>query len=48
MYTTTETAAYADLVLPAAGWGEKEDVFINSERRLGDQTGSQGTWSGIE
>jgi assimilatory nitrate reductase catalytic subunit len=25
----------ADLVLPAAGWGEKEGVFINSERRLG-------------
>jgi assimilatory nitrate reductase catalytic subunit len=35
MYTTTETAAFADLVLPAAGWGEKEGVFINSERRLG-------------
>ncbi len=27
MYTTTETAAFADLVLPAAGWGEKEGVF---------------------
>jgi assimilatory nitrate reductase catalytic subunit len=25
----------ADLVLPAAGWGEKTGVFINSERRLG-------------
>jgi assimilatory nitrate reductase catalytic subunit len=35
MYTTTETAARADLVLPAAGWGEKEGTFINSERRLG-------------
>jgi len=35
MYATTETAALADLVLPAAGWGEKEGVFINSERRLG-------------
>jgi anaerobic selenocysteine-containing dehydrogenase len=35
MYTTTETAAFAGLVLPAAGWGEKEGVFINSERRLG-------------
>ena len=22
-------------VLPAAGWGEKEGIFINSERRLG-------------
>jgi assimilatory nitrate reductase catalytic subunit len=35
MYHTTETAAFADLVLPAAGWGEKAGVFINSERRLG-------------
>jgi len=35
MYTTTETAELADLVLPAAGWGEKEGTFINSERRIG-------------
>ncbi len=35
MYATTETAACADLVLPAAGWGEKEGTFINSERRVG-------------
>jgi len=35
MYGTTETAQMADLVLPAAGWGEKDGVFINSERRLG-------------
>jgi assimilatory nitrate reductase catalytic subunit len=35
MYDTTETARFADLLLPAAGWGEKEGVFINSERRLG-------------
>ncbi len=35
MYTTTETAKMADLVLPAAGWGEKEGTLINSERRLG-------------
>jgi len=35
MYATTETAQMADLVLPAAAWGEKEGVFINSERRLG-------------
>ena len=35
MYATTETARMADLVLPAAGWGEKEGFFINSERRLG-------------
>jgi ferredoxin-nitrate reductase len=35
MYPTTETAGLADLFLPAAGWGEKEGVLINSERRLG-------------
>ncbi len=35
MYHTTETAQVADLVLPAAGWGEKEGTFINSERRIG-------------
>ncbi|MBE2214867.1 MAG: nitrate reductase [Opitutaceae bacterium] len=35
MYTTTETARAADLILPAAGWGEKEGTFINSERRIG-------------
>jgi assimilatory nitrate reductase catalytic subunit len=35
MYHTTETAQRAHLVLPAAGWGEKEGTFINSERRIG-------------
>jgi assimilatory nitrate reductase catalytic subunit len=35
LYATTETAQQADLVLPAAGWGEKEGTFINSERRIG-------------
>ncbi|HXT10343.1 MAG TPA: nitrate reductase [Candidatus Angelobacter sp.] len=35
MFHTTETAQIADLVLPAAGWGEKEGTFINSERRIG-------------
>lgn len=35
MYHTTETAQQADLVLPAAGWAEKEGTFINSERRFG-------------
>ena len=35
MYATTDTAQLADLVLPAAGWGEKEGTFINSERRVG-------------
>ncbi len=35
MYASTDTAALAHLVLPAAGWGEKEGTFINSERRIG-------------
>ncbi|RYD43184.1 MAG: nitrate reductase, partial [Verrucomicrobiaceae bacterium] len=35
MYRTTESALAADLVLPAAGWGEKDGCFINSERRIG-------------
>jgi assimilatory nitrate reductase catalytic subunit len=35
MYASTETARRAHLVLPAAGWGEKEGTFINSERRVG-------------
>jgi assimilatory nitrate reductase catalytic subunit len=35
MYATTETAARADLLLPAAGWGEKDGTVINSERRIG-------------
>lgn len=35
MYASTETAQLADLLLPAAGWGEKEGTFINSERRFG-------------
>ncbi len=35
MYSTTETAQQADLLLPAAAWGEKEGTLINSERRIG-------------
>ncbi|MDZ4742803.1 MAG: nitrate reductase [Verrucomicrobiota bacterium] len=35
MYSTTDTAQIADLVLPAAGWGEKNGTMINSERRIG-------------
>ncbi len=35
MYHTTETAQHADLLLPAAAWGEKEGTMINSERRIG-------------
>ncbi|MFP3525572.1 molybdopterin-dependent oxidoreductase, partial [Pantoea sp. SIMBA_072] len=33
-FRTTETAAYADLMLPAASWGEKEGTVTNSERRI--------------
>jgi assimilatory nitrate reductase catalytic subunit len=35
LYYTTDTARLADIVLPAAGWGEKTGTFINSERRIG-------------
>jgi assimilatory nitrate reductase catalytic subunit len=35
MFHTTESAQQADLVLPAAGWGEKDGTLINSERRIG-------------
>jgi assimilatory nitrate reductase catalytic subunit len=35
MYDSTETALEGDLLLPAAGWGEKDGTFINSERRFG-------------
>jgi assimilatory nitrate reductase catalytic subunit len=35
MYPTIETAEHAHLYLPAAGWGEKDGTFINSERRIG-------------
>jgi len=34
IYHSTETAQLAHLVLPAAGWGEKEGTLINSERRI--------------
>ncbi|MEQ1880797.1 MAG: molybdopterin-dependent oxidoreductase, partial [Burkholderiales bacterium] len=30
----TETAAYADLLLPATAWGEKDGTVTNSERRI--------------
>ncbi len=31
---TTDTAAFADILLPAAGWAEKSGTVTNSERRL--------------
>jgi len=33
-YADTETAAYADLLLPAATWAEKDGTVTNSERRI--------------
>ena len=33
-YHTTATAAYADVLLPATSWGEKEGTVTNSERRI--------------
>jgi len=33
----TDTTAYADVLLPAQGWGEKEGMVTNSERRLSRQ-----------
>ncbi|MDN3922655.1 nitrate reductase [Roseateles violae] len=33
-FADTATAAYADLLLPAASWGEKEGTVTNSERRI--------------
>ncbi len=33
-YADTETADFADLLLPAASWGEKEGTVTNSERRV--------------
>jgi assimilatory nitrate reductase catalytic subunit len=33
-FAGAETCAYADLLLPAASWGEKEGTVTNSERRI--------------
>jgi len=33
-YASTATCAYADLLLPAATWGEKDGTVTNSERRI--------------
>jgi len=33
-FAGTATAAYADVLLPAATWGEKEGTVTNSERRI--------------
>ncbi|MCW7537570.1 molybdopterin-dependent oxidoreductase [Aquabacterium sp. A7-Y] len=33
-FATTTTCAYADLLLPASSWGEKDGTVTNSERRI--------------
>ncbi|WP_339614465.1 molybdopterin-dependent oxidoreductase [uncultured Parvibaculum sp.] len=33
----TDTGAYADMLLPAAAWGEKDGTVTNSERRISRQ-----------
>ena len=33
-YRNTDTAQFADLLLPASSWGEKEGTVTNSERRI--------------
>lgn len=33
-YVDTETAAYADVLLPASTWGETDGTMTNSERRI--------------
>jgi assimilatory nitrate reductase catalytic subunit len=35
LYSDTATGNHAHLLLPAAGWGEKDGSFINAERRVG-------------
>lgn len=33
-FAHTDTTAFADVLLPASGWGEKEGTVTNSERRI--------------
>jgi len=37
MFADTDTASYADIVLPALGWGEKDGTTTNSERVVSRQ-----------
>ena len=39
--TRTDTTRYADVLLPAAAWGEKDGTVTNSERRISRQRGFQ-------
>ena len=37
LFATTDTARLADVVLPAAGWGEKDGTVTNSDRTISRQ-----------
>ena len=37
LFADTDTARLADVLLPAAGWGEKDGTVTNSERRISRQ-----------
>lgn len=37
IYHTSDTAKCADIVLPSTGWGEKDGMVTNSERRMSRQ-----------
>jgi len=39
MTAETDTAEYADILLPATSWGEKDGTVTNSERRISRQRG---------
>jgi assimilatory nitrate reductase catalytic subunit len=39
MTADTDTNAFADVLLPALGWGEKDGTVTNSERRISRQRG---------
>jgi assimilatory nitrate reductase catalytic subunit len=39
--TRNDTTRYADVLLPAAAWGEKDGTVTNSERRISRQRGFQ-------
>ena len=44
----TETAQKADVVLPAASWGEKDGTFLNTSRRLQKITKAIEPAAGVE
>ncbi|PYE84028.1 nitrate reductase [Pseudoroseicyclus aestuarii] len=42
LFATTDTARLADVVLPAAGWGEKDGTVTNSDRTISRQRAALG------